>query len=92
MRLIDCAANPLHRAMLMTLYSTGVRRSELVKLKVSDVDSQRMVIHVYQGKGNRVNIPSARTQDRAQSPVRMLIIRQGGKEKNWARSAKILGQ
>jgi integrase/recombinase XerD len=52
-RLIDCAANPLHRAMLMTLYSTGVRRSELVKLRVSDIDSQRMVIHVYQGKGNR---------------------------------------
>ena len=52
-RLVDCAANPLHRAMLMTLYATGVRRGELVKLKVSDVDSQRMVIHVYQGKGNR---------------------------------------
>jgi Phage integrase family len=52
-RLIDCAATPLHRAVLMTMYSTGIRRSELVKLKVSDVDSQRMVIHIYQGKGNR---------------------------------------
>jgi len=52
-RLIDCAANPLHRAVLMTLYSTGIRRGELVKLKVSDIDAQRMVIHVYQGKGNR---------------------------------------
>ena len=52
-RLIDWAANPLHRAMLMTLYSTGIRRAELVNLKVRDVDSQRIVIHVYQGKGNR---------------------------------------
>jgi integrase/recombinase XerD len=52
-RLIDFAANPLHRAVLMTLYSTGIRRGELVKLKVGDIDTQRMVIHVYQGKGNR---------------------------------------
>jgi site-specific recombinase XerD len=52
-RLIDSAANPLHRAVLMTLYSTGIRRGELVKLKVSDIDVPRMVIHIYQGKGNR---------------------------------------
>jgi integrase/recombinase XerD len=52
-RLIDFAANPLHRAVLMTLYSTGIRRGELVKLQVGDIDPQRMVIHVYQGKGNR---------------------------------------
>lgn len=52
-RLIDSAANLSHRAMLMTLYSTGLRRSELVRLKVSDIDSQRMVIHVCQGKGSK---------------------------------------
>ncbi len=52
-RLIDSASNLSHRAMLMTLYSTGVRRSELVRLKAEDIDSQRMVVHVRQGKGRR---------------------------------------
>jgi integrase/recombinase XerD len=52
-RLINSAANLTHRAMLMTLYSTGLRRAELVRLKVSDIDSQRMVIHVRQGKGSK---------------------------------------
>jgi integrase/recombinase XerD len=52
-RLIDSAANPLHRAVLMTLYSTGIQRGELVKLKVSDINTQRMVIHVHPSKGNR---------------------------------------
>jgi site-specific recombinase XerD len=52
-RLIDSASNLSHRAILMTLYSTGMRRSELVRLKVGDVDSRRMVIHVRQGKGSK---------------------------------------
>ena len=51
-RLIDAARPPLHRTLLMTLYATGLRRAELAHLKVSDVDSQRMVIHVH-GKGNK---------------------------------------
>jgi site-specific recombinase XerD len=41
----------MHRTMLMTLYATGLRRSELCHLKVSDIDSERMVIHVH-GKGS----------------------------------------
>jgi site-specific recombinase XerD len=43
----------MHRTMLMTLYATGLRRAELCHLKVSDIDSERMVIHVHQGKGSR---------------------------------------
>ena len=43
----------MHRAMLMTLYGTGVRRAELCQLKVADVDSMRMVIRVRNGKGGR---------------------------------------
>ena len=52
-RLIDSASNLYHRALLMTLYSTGMRRAELCRLKVSDIDSQRMMIRIHQGKGSR---------------------------------------
>ena len=37
----------------MTLYSTGVRRSELVRLRVEDIDSERMVVHIRKGKGGK---------------------------------------
>lgn len=40
-----------HRTLFTTLYATGLRASELVALRVSDIDSQRMVIRVRQGKG-----------------------------------------
>jgi len=52
-RLIDASGNLMHRAMLMTLYATGVRRAELCRLKVADIDSERMVLHIHQGKGGR---------------------------------------
>jgi integrase/recombinase XerD len=52
-RLIDAAHPPLHRTLLMALYATGLRRAELAHLKVSDIDSQRMVIHVQGGKGRK---------------------------------------
>jgi integrase/recombinase XerD len=52
-RLIASAANLMRRAMIMTLYATGVRRAELCHLKVADIDSTRMVIHVRKGKGGR---------------------------------------
>jgi site-specific recombinase XerD len=50
-RLINAAGNLLHRALLMTLYGTGMRRTEVSLLKVSDIDSQRMMIRVERGKG-----------------------------------------
>ena len=52
-RLIDAARTPFHRTLLMTLYATGVRRAELTHLKISDVDSQRMVVHIQGGKGRK---------------------------------------
>jgi integrase/recombinase XerD len=50
-RLIDSAKNLFHYAMLLTVYSCGLRRSELCPLKVSNIDSQRMVLRVERGKG-----------------------------------------
>src|SRR5215471_3240897 len=52
-RMIDAAVLPLHRIVLMTLYGAGVRRQELVHLKVADIDSARLVIHVRGGKGRK---------------------------------------
>jgi len=52
-RLIDAAGTPFHRTVLMTLYATGVRRAELTHLKITDVDSQRMVVHIQGGKGRK---------------------------------------
>jgi site-specific recombinase XerD len=52
-RLIQGARSPLHRAWLLILYATGMRREELVRLKVSDIDSGRMLIHIRQGKGRK---------------------------------------
>ena len=52
-RLINAAGNLFRRTLLMTLYGTGMRRSELAHLKVSDIDSQRMIIRVVAGKGGK---------------------------------------
>ena len=52
-RLIEAAPNRMHRMLLMVLYATGMRRTEASHLKVSDIDSQRMVIHIQRGKGLR---------------------------------------
>ena len=41
------------RTLLMTLYGTGMRRAELARLKISDIDSQRMIIRVVAGKGGK---------------------------------------
>ena len=53
-KLIDSATTPFYRAILMTLYATGLRRAELAGLKVSDVDSERMVIHVRGGRAVKI--------------------------------------
>ena len=52
-RLIASAKNLYHRTLLLTLYGAGLRRSEVCHLKVGDIDSQRMVLRVNQGKAGR---------------------------------------
>jgi integrase/recombinase XerD len=52
-RMIAVAPTLLQRAILIVLYATGIRRTEASLLKVDDIDSQRMVIHIRQGKGSR---------------------------------------
>jgi site-specific recombinase XerD len=52
-RLIDSARTPLHRIVLMMLYATGLRRTELTRVKITDIDSDRMVIPVIGGQGRK---------------------------------------
>jgi len=51
--LFDHIPSLKYRAALMTCYGAGLRVSEVVTLKVSDIDSQRMLIRVEQGKGQK---------------------------------------
>ena len=68
-RLIDAAGTLFRRTLLMTLYATGMRRSELAHLKVSDIDSQRMIIRVVEGKGGK-------DRDLPLSPALLEILRE----------------
>jgi integrase/recombinase XerD len=52
-RLLDAAPGVKHRAALSVAYGAGLRASEVVSLKVTDIDSTRMVIRVEQGKGSK---------------------------------------
>ena len=52
-RLLAGAKNPKHRAALAVAYGAGLRASEVVHLKVTDIDSERMIVRVVQGKGRR---------------------------------------
>jgi integrase/recombinase XerD len=50
-RILSCLRLLRHQACLSTIYSCGLRLSECVHLQVSDIDSDRMVVRVHQGKG-----------------------------------------
>src|SRR5215831_17106937 len=50
---LACIADIKHQAILTTCYAAGLRISEAVRLKISSLDSQRMVIRVAQGKGRK---------------------------------------
>ena len=52
-RFLDAVVNIKYRAAFATIYAAGLRISELAGLKVGDIDSGRMVIHIRQGKGSK---------------------------------------
>ena len=52
-RLLEAASSLKYKVALATAYGAGLRASEVTHLKVSDIDSSQMVIHVEQGKGSK---------------------------------------
>jgi len=52
-RLLSVTSNQKHRLLLMTTYASGVRVSELVRLRCEDIHSERMLIRVNDGKGHK---------------------------------------
>lgn len=52
-RLIDCTTNLKHKTLLALIYSSGLRISEAINMKIADIDSQRMLIHVKNAKGKK---------------------------------------
>lgn len=53
MKILQALENEKHKTMLFLAYSAGLRVGELVCLRIEDIDSQRMFIHIQQGKGRK---------------------------------------
>jgi integrase/recombinase XerD len=71
-RLFDAAENMLYKTILVTIYGSGLRIGEAVSLKVRDIDSQRMQVHIREGKnGNaRMGILSQKSLDQLRNYIR----------------------
>lgn len=52
-QLIDLTTNLKHKTLLALIYSSGLRISEAINMKITDIDSQRMLIHVKNAKGKK---------------------------------------
>lgn len=78
-RLLAAVRNPKHRAALSVAYGAGLRASEVVALKVTDVDGQRRTLRVEQGKGRKDRYALL-------SPVLLETLR------SWWRSARQQGR
>jgi site-specific recombinase XerD len=78
-RLIACASNLRHRTILMALYSTGMRRAELCQLRPEDIDKERKVVRIRQGKGGKAReVPlSPKLLDQLRTYYRSLKVKSG---------------
>jgi len=74
-RMLGAATKLKYKTALSAAYGTGLRGSEVTHLKVSDIDSQRMLIHVKQGKGSK-------NHNAMLSPILLQLLRQ------WWRTAQ----
>jgi site-specific recombinase XerD len=74
-RVLAAATNLKYKTALSAAYGAGLRASEVTHLKVSDIDSQRMLIHVEQGKGSK-------DRNAMLSPILLGLLRQ------WWRTAQ----
>jgi len=74
-RLLKATLSLKYKAALSTAYGAGLRASEVTHLRVADIDSQRMVIHVEQGKGSK-------DRNAMLSPALLALLRQ------WWRAAQ----
>src|SRR5438876_4687546 len=80
-RFLDCLTPPKQRALLTTCYAAGLRISEALHLRPTDIDSRRMVIRVDQGKGQKDRyvmlspklLESLRTWWRMEHPIQWLF-------------------
>jgi len=79
--LFKATENIKHRAMLLTLYSTGIRASELTHLKVSDIDSKRMLVRIEEGKNSKDRY--VRLSEKLLELLRSYWISQTPKPKTW---------
>ncbi|MDG1332374.1 MAG: tyrosine-type recombinase/integrase [Crocinitomicaceae bacterium] len=52
-RLLNTVSNTKHRCILSLIYSCGLRSGELIQLKIADIDSERMMIHIRSAKGKK---------------------------------------
>jgi site-specific recombinase XerD len=84
----ESIASSKHRTILMTAYAAGLRISEVTRLKITDIDSQRMMLRVEQGKGQKDRYVML-------SPQLLEILRaywQATRPKHWLFPGDILGR
>lgn len=88
LRFLSAITSLKYRAILMTAYAAGLRLSEVINLRVTDIDSQRMVIRVRQGKGRKDRYVML-------SPVLLKVLRlywQAARPTTWLFPSRVAGQ